>query len=455
MKLKWIINPDLDENMTFAGFSFEKFVPEYWDVGYEQVWYLDPRVCADLEEKVWAFSCLPDDGEGSRGVKEMGTVMPDIKVEFNPEIPRFRLPIDEMYPAYWDLERTTAYGLDKKWCESDEPVWVVKFSAAWEQEQTQYQEWKWVADIEPGFELEVNPALPEFKFKLNYHIPLPDLDKVHVWYLKEKLDGDRIWAVKMKPSTYHTGEKEGGVIKPILPDRLDVIFISYGEPNAEDNWARVLEKAPWAKRIHGKEGIYEAHRMAADLATTDMFYVVDGDAYIVDDFEFDFQPALYDRMSTFVWGTKNPVNDLIYGYGGVKLFPKKAFAKKRSTVPIDLTTSITDKFEYTNIISNETAFNTDSWSAWRSAFRECVKLSSKLIDNQVDTESEKRLEAWTSLGEDRPYGKYAILGAKDGVNYGIKNRDNLKALSKINDFEWLRSHFKKSMYTRFKEYVSS
>jgi phosphoribosylpyrophosphate synthetase len=33
-------------------------------------------------------------------------------------------------------------------------------------------------------------------------------------------------------------------------------------------------------------------------------------------------------------------------------------------------------------VSNITAFNTDPYSTWKSAFRECVKLSSKIIDRQ-------------------------------------------------------------------------
>jgi hypothetical protein len=455
MKLKWRRNPDLDKKMTFANFSFEKFVPEYWDIGYEQVWYLDPRVCPGIDEKIWAFTCHPE-GVRTKGVKEMGNIMPDIQIDYNPEIPRFRLPIDEMYPPFWDLERTTAYGLDEKWAEgSDEKIWVVKFSPNWNSKLTKPQEWKWIADIEPSFVTETNPALPEFKFKLNYHIPLEDLDKVHVWHLKEKLEGERVWAVKIKPSTYHEDEKDAGIITPILPEHLDVIFISYNEPNAEKNWTRLLEKAPWAKRIHGKEGIFDAHKFASELATTDMFYVVDGDAYIIDEFEFNFQPALYDRMNTFVWASRNPINDLEYGYGGVKLFPKKAFSKKRTITPIDVTTSVTENFDYANAVSNETLFNTDPWSTWKSAFRECVKLSSKLIDKQIDFETEQRLEAWTTLGEERPFGKYSIIGAKEGVAYGIKHKDNLKALAKINDFDWLRNYFKKTMYERFKEHVIS
>ena len=31
----------------------------------------------------------------------------------------------------------------------------------------------------------------------------------------------------------------------------DVVFISYDEPNADDNYADLINKIPWAKRSHG------------------------------------------------------------------------------------------------------------------------------------------------------------------------------------------------------------
>ena len=34
----------------------------------------------------------------------------------------------------------------------------------------------------------------------------------------------------------------------------DIIYLSYDEPNAEKNYADLLSKVPWAKRVHGVEG---------------------------------------------------------------------------------------------------------------------------------------------------------------------------------------------------------
>ena len=40
---------------------------------------------------------------------------------------------------------------------------------------------------------------------------------------------------------------------------LDVIFLSYNEPNKEHNWIDLKSKCPWAKRVDGVEGSYAAH----------------------------------------------------------------------------------------------------------------------------------------------------------------------------------------------------
>lgn len=171
-----------------------------------------------------------------------------------------------------------------------------------------------------------------------------------------------------------------------------------------------------------------------------MFWIVDGDAQIVDDFNFDYVVESWNLDTVHVWRSINPVNDLVYGYGGVKLFPTNLTKKMDMSKP-DMTTSITNKFNPVKIVSNITAFNTDPFSTWRSAFRECCKLSSRVIDRQKDSETELRLTIWQTIGEDRPFGKYAIAGAKAGTSYGTENKGNVEALKKINDFDWLKEYF--------------
>ena len=66
---------------------------------------------------------------------------------------------------------------------------------------------------------------------------------------------------------------------------FDIFFISYQEPNADVNFAILQDRFPIAQRVHGVKGIHQAHKEAAKKALTKMFYVVDGDALVEDDFK--------------------------------------------------------------------------------------------------------------------------------------------------------------------------
>ena len=225
-------------------------------------------------------------------------------------------------------------------------------------------------------------------------------------------------------------------------NQYDIIFISYNEPNADENYEKLKDRFLKVKRIHGVKGIHQAHIAAAKLAETDMFWVVDGDAQIVNSFDFSYIVSRHERDIVHVWESKNPINDLSYGYGGVKLLPKSMTANMDIN-SVDMTTSISNKFKPMPIISNITAFNTDPFNTWKSAFRECVKLSSKSIDDQIDCETTDRLYTWCTVGIDNLYGEYAIRGAIAGKEFGLKYSDNKSMLSKINDWEWLTNEFNK------------
>ena len=222
----------------------------------------------------------------------------------------------------------------------------------------------------------------------------------------------------------------------------DIVFISYQEKNAEANWQTLKQRFPTAKRVHGIKGIHQAHIAAAKKSFTKMFWIVDGDTHVLDDFDFTYKPDQWNLDTVHVWRSQNPINDMVYGYGGVKLFPRQ-LTIDMDTSKTDMTTSISDKFCAMKQVSNITAFNTSEFDTWKSAFRECVKLSSNIIDKQKNEETKKRLQTWCTVGKDRLFGKYAIKGAKAGAAYGARNKNNIDNLRKINDFDWLKEQFKK------------
>jgi hypothetical protein len=217
----------------------------------------------------------------------------------------------------------------------------------------------------------------------------------------------------------------------------DIVFISYQEPYADKNWEKLKSKFSTAKRVHGVKGIHQAHIQAAKKCFTKMFWVVDADAEIVEDFKFDYVVPEWDLETVHVWRSINPINELVYGYGGVKLLPRKLTMSMDVSKP-DMTTSISQLFKAMPEISNITAFNSDPFSTWRSAFRECAKLASKSIDRQVSEETQARLKTWCSVGKDKAYGEYAIAGALAGRYFGEQYPEDI---FKINDFDWLHEQF--------------
>lgn len=233
---------------------------------------------------------------------------------------------------------------------------------------------------------------------------------------------------------------------------LDVIQISYFEETADENFEILKYHAPHAKRVEGVKGIFNAHKAAAELSETSHFYVIDADAILEEDFGFNFRPDsrkleygyVPETDCVYVWRSRNPVNDLVYGYGGAKLFPRNAMLKAKKW-NVDMTTTIGCPFVPKFQISNITAFNTNPFETWKSAFRECAKLASSIIPNGDNIDNEYRLDIWCSRGKGRPYGDYCIMGANQGKEFGIHYRNDLKALRKINDFDWLRKQFDRAV----------
>jgi hypothetical protein len=447
-QLIWRRNPDLDRSITYEGPQvYGVYQPPAWDYQYQLVWYLDTRV-APGREQIWAFSCHPM-GRTNRGVKDMGTVMPRLVIEFNPDAPAIAVDLDSCYPAYWDMDCACAWSLDPQHTEDlAEPLWLAKFSPAYRKPK----DWQWYGTITPQHDVVYNTDLPELCYDLDYVIPWHDLDYEHVWMLDPRCTNDHnadIWAVRVRAVDAVAGQKVMGMITPSTFGQLDVFFISYGEPEADLHWARVLERAPHAVRIDGVEGIWAAHCRAAELAATDMFWVVDADAWLLDDWHFDYQPSIWLRNCAHVWHSRNALNDLEYGYGGVKLLPRQPLLDSWLWSGLDMTTEVFANLKVMDQVSNESRFNTDPFSAWRSAFRECVKLAIRLQQNPSDWRTQELLKAWQTRDYRRPYAVEAImaaLAAERWVNdiYG-QAHNQLDQLLKINDRTWLMDRYQQQV----------
>ena len=222
-------------------------------------------------------------------------------------------------------------------------------------------------------------------------------------------------------------------------EKPDIFFLSFDETNRELNWSLLNRRFPRARRLHGVKGLVLAHQMCAQLSQTAFFFVVNGDNEICESFHFKL-PEIHLKNQVYCWRSLNPVNHLIYGFGGVKLFPKTAFQNLLCGAA-DIATSLKVSYRVVREVASVTCFNASPLEAFRGAFRECVKLSSRCIYNQNDEESKQRLYIWCHKGEDQPFGSYVLGGARFGRSYGLKYKNNQGQLKKINDFQWISDYF--------------
>jgi len=218
----------------------------------------------------------------------------------------------------------------------------------------------------------------------------------------------------------------------------DIIFMSYEEPNADKHWDIVKKKFPCARRSHGVLGLPYAHQACAKMARTEMYYVIEGDNLITEEFDPSFKPDKYGKDAVYVWRARNGVNDLVYGYSGIKLFPtEKVLAVDPDNV-VDFTTAISTKFVPYQVVGSTVHYDTDPFNTWKAAFRECVKLSSKVIPGQKDAETDSRLNTWCTVGKG-DFGDYSIAGALAGSEYG--KYAHTGDYKNINNWQWLKERF--------------
>lgn len=218
-----------------------------------------------------------------------------------------------------------------------------------------------------------------------------------------------------------------------------IFFLTHDEPNADENWERLVAAMPDAERVASTGTIRESHAHCASLARESHFFVVDGDNEVVDGFDFA-TPFDIDPQTVYVWRAQNPINGLVYGHGAIKLFPRAAFVDHDQPV-IDMSTSVSTHYRVVRTLASLHRYDTSPFHVWRTAFRECLKLASGAIARQNDRETAERLDTWCTQASGR-FAEHNIRGANMGRLYGATFAGNPVELARVNDFEWLGRRFR-------------
>ncbi len=245
----------------------------------------------------------------------------------------------------------------------------------------------------------------------------------------------------------------------------DIIFLSYDEPNAEKNYADLLSKLPWAKRVHGVKGSDAAHKACAAKSETEYFVTVDADN-IVDPSFFsvvvDLDELNLTEEHVFSWCGKVHVNGLMYGNGGLKMWTRKFVNEMRTHENSDpedekgkVEFCFDDRYYQFNDNYSVSYTNSTPWQAWRAGFREGVKMSldqGSKVDNirKVWWQNYQRLLIWCNIGADVENGLWSILGAREGC---YKTNCTDWDYANVRDFEWLTSYFQENYKESTEEFL--
>jgi hypothetical protein len=217
---------------------------------------------------------------------------------------------------------------------------------------------------------------------------------------------------------------------------LDIVFIDNGEPNAEENYQHLKWAAERASdiKIHRSSGVngrVAAYHAAAELSTTPWFFAVFAKLRVREDFDWAWQPDRLQEAKHYIFHAYNPVNGLTYGHQAMIAYNKK-LVLNNSGVGLDFT--LDSAHEVVPIVSGTAEYAYTPWMAWRTAFRECIKLQSS-----VDVESQYRLSQWLK-DSTTANGMYSMQGAQDAVEYYNQVGGDFDLLKKSYDWEWLASY---------------
>ena len=218
---------------------------------------------------------------------------------------------------------------------------------------------------------------------------------------------------------------------------LDIVFIENGEPNALDN-LRALSSATASRdnRVvvsRGITGRVAAYHAAAEMSTTAWFFAVFAKLQVNPDFDWSWQPDRMQEPKHYIFHAFNPVNKLTYGHQAMIAYNKKLVLENPGQ-GLDFT--LDSAHEVVPVLSGTADYAYTPWMAWRTAFRECVKLR-----GQTDVESEYRLRKWLEvIPLATPNTEWSRWGAEDAVEYYESVAGDLTELRKSYDWSWLATY---------------
>ena len=216
---------------------------------------------------------------------------------------------------------------------------------------------------------------------------------------------------------------------------LDIVFISNGEPAADLHYTRLMYHhntiANRIVRVDGINGRAAAYHAAAMASQTPWFFAVFAKLDVEPTFNFMWQPDRLQKPKHYIFHARNPVNGLEYGHMAMIAYNKQLVLANTGH-GLDFT--LDSAHEVVPIVSGTAKYTDTAWTAWRTAFRECIKLKASL----PNVENEWRLSQWLTV--DLTTDKWSQKGAEDAVEYYASVDGDFEELKKSYEWAWLATY---------------
>ena len=228
----------------------------------------------------------------------------------------------------------------------------------------------------------------------------------------------------------------------ILDTPLDIVYISNGEPDAEQWYNHLKDCVDGSRRIvhriDGVNGRVAAYKAAAEVSKTPWFFAVFAKLEVNTAFDWDWQPDYLQGPKHYIFHSKNPVNGLEYGHMGVIAYNRRLTL---ATEEHGLDFTLSAAHAVVPLLSATAHYNTTPELTWRTAFRECIKLKDDVV-RTASIESKHRLNTWLSVAEGS-HSEWSLFGAQDAVEYYDQVEGNMEQLMLTFEWAWLKDYWAK------------
>lgn len=243
---------------------------------------------------------------------------------------------------------------------------------------------------------------------------------------------------------------------------FEIFFICFDEPNRKSHWREIKKMFPHAKKVEGVVGFDAALKTCARLSESEHFFVIDGDNKVIrEKIHQRINLSNYDSSWVLSWSAINSINNLAYGNGGLKFWPKSVALSLNSHEKAEKGQDPTDycflaKYYQINNHLTYTCVNETAFQAFRAGFREGVKMS--LVWGRQETltwenfntllgpENRERLWIWCNVGADVTNGLWAIYGARLGFKMNAIDQFDY---SLINSYDWISEYWLEQVLKNF------